>query len=51
MSVTVKPATGSNPPKTLSLSKTATVGDLRKALGVDSAPRFVFMGKLLADDS
>ena len=49
MSVTVKPATGSNPPKTLSLSKTATVGDLRKALGVDSAPRFVFMGKLLAD--
>ena len=51
MAVTVKPATGSNPPKTLSLSKTATVGDLRKALGVDSAPRFVFMGKLLADDS
>ena len=49
--MTVKPATGSNPPKTLSLSKTATVGDLRKALGVDSAPRFVFMGKLLADDS
>merc|ERR1719281_1116643 len=51
MAVTVKPATGSDPPKTLSLSKTATFGDLRKALGVDSAPRFVFMGKLLADDS
>ncbi len=51
MAVTVKPATGSDPPKTLSLAKTATVGDLRKALGVDSAPRFVFMGKLLADDS
>mmetsp|Transcript_3726 Transcript_3726/g.9175 ORF Transcript_3726/g.9175 Transcript_3726/m.9175 type:complete len:557 (+) Transcript_3726:193-1863(+) len=51
MAVTVKPATGSNPPKTLSLSKTATVGDLRKVLGVDASPRFVFMGKLLADDS
>jgi ubiquilin len=51
MAVTVKPATGSAPPRTLAMSKTATVGDLRKALGVDSAPRFVFMGKLLADDS
>ena len=27
------------------------LNDLRKALGVASAPRFVFMGKLLADDS
>ena len=51
MAVTVKPATGSDPPKTLTLAKTATVGDLRKALGVNEAPRFVFMGKLLADDS
>ena len=51
MAVTVKPATGSAAPRTLAMSKTATVGDLRKALGVDSAPRFVFMGKLLADDS
>ena len=51
MSVTIKPATGNAAQRTLSLAKTATVGDLRAALSVDATPRFVFMGKLLTDDA
>jgi len=51
MSVTIKPATGNAAQRTLSLAKTATVGDLRVALSVDATPRFVFMGKLLTDDA
>ena len=52
MTVTVKAAAaGGEGPKKLTVSATATVGDLRELLQVDGAPRFVFMGKLLKDDA
>ena len=51
MTLTVKAASGSAAPTSVTLPKTATVGALRAAVNVDAKPRFVFMGKLLADDS
>ena len=35
----------------LTIPATSTVADLRTALGVGAGPRFVFLGRMLDDDS
>ena len=37
--------------RSLSLAAASTVADLRTALGIGAGPRFIFMGRLLEDDS
>ena len=37
--------------RNLALVAASTVADLRTALGVGAGPRFIFMGRLLDDDS
>ena len=49
MSVNVK--SGDEGRTTVRVALTATVADLRSALGVDASPRFIFMGRILSDDA
>ena len=41
----------SDSPRSLMIPATSTVADLRTALGIGAGPRFVWMGRLLEDDS
>ena len=48
--VTIKFAP-SDSPRSLMIPATSTVADLRTALGIGAGPRFVWMGRLLDDDT